>query len=118
MAEQVQGQFGYQRVQPIKTKPLGTDSYGAVYKAKCTEVPCAAIIMHQAAVQFTDPAMTVVRQEYSSLCAVRHPNIVQYLGWYQDPDSAANGVNGGGFDNSLERCPETTLLPCTSGSLL
>jgi len=25
MAEQVQGQFGYQRVQPIKTKPLGTD---------------------------------------------------------------------------------------------
>ena len=87
MAEQVQRQFGYQRVQPIKAKPLGTGSYGAVYKAKCTEVPCAAIIMHQAAVQFTDLAMTVVRQEYSSLCAVRHPNIVQYLGWYQDQDS-------------------------------
>ena len=91
MAEQVQGQFGYQTVQLIKTQPLGTGSYGAVYKAKCDDLPCAAKILHPTFFQFNDPgAMTVMRrfeQECTFLGAVRHPNIVQYLGSYRDPDT-------------------------------
>ena len=37
MAQQAQGQFGYQTVRLIKTEPLGTGSYGAVYNAKLPE---------------------------------------------------------------------------------
>ena len=91
MAQQAQGQFGYQAVQVIKTKQLGTGSYGAVYKAKCDDLPCAAKILHPTLFQSNDPgAMTVMRrfeQECSFLSAVRHPNIVQYLGSYQDPET-------------------------------
>ena len=91
MAEQVQGQFGYQSVQLVKNQPLGTGSYEAVYKAKCDELPCAAKILHPTLFQFSDPgAMTVMRrfeQECSFLSAIRHPNIVQYLGSYRDPDT-------------------------------
>ena len=91
MAQQVQGTFGYKTVQLIKTKQLGTGSYGAVYKAKCDDLPCAAKILHPTLFQFNDPeAMTVMRQfeqECNFLSAIRHPNIVQYLGSYQDPET-------------------------------
>ena len=89
MAQKVQGQFGYQTVQLIKTKPLGTGSYGAVYKAMCDDLPCAGKILHPTLFQFNDPGtmgvMKRFEQECSFLSAVRHPNIVQYLGVHQDP---------------------------------
>ena len=43
---QPQGQFGYQIVRIIKTTSLGVGSYGAVYRALCNELPCAAKILH------------------------------------------------------------------------
>ena len=86
-----QGQFGYEKVQLIKTKPLGTGSYGAVYMAMCDDLPCAGKILHPTLFQSNDPgAMTVMKrfqQECSFLSAIRHPNIVQYLGSYEDPES-------------------------------
>ena len=86
-----QGQFGYQKVQLIKTKPLGTGSYGAVYMAMCDDLPCAGKILHPTLFQSNDPgAMTVMKrfqQECSFLSAIRHPNIIQYLGSYEDPES-------------------------------
>ena len=91
MAQQVQGRFGYQTVQLIKTKPLGTGSYGAVYKAMCDGVSCAGKILHPTLFQFNDPgAVTIMRrfeQECSFLSSIRHPNIVQYLGSYRDPET-------------------------------
>ena len=91
MAQQVQGQFGYQKVQLIKTNPLGIGSYGAVYKAMCDHLPCAGKILHPTLFQFNEPgAMTLMRrfeQECSYLSAIRHPNIVQYLGLHQDPET-------------------------------
>ena len=91
MAQQVQGQFSYQNIQLIKAEQLGTGSYGAVYKARCDDLPCAGKILHPALFQSNDPrAMTVMRrfqQECSFLSVVRHPNIVQYLGSYQDPET-------------------------------
>ena len=86
-----QGQFEYQKVQLIKTEPLRTGSYGAVYIAICDDLPCAGKILHSTLFQSKDPgAMTVMKrfqQECSFLSAIRHPNIVQYLGSYEDPES-------------------------------
>ena len=52
---------------------------------------CAGKILHPTLFQFNDPgAMTLMRwfeQECSYLSAIRHPNVVQYLGLYQDPET-------------------------------
>ena len=91
MAQHIQGQFGYRNIQLAKTATLGTGSYGAVYKAMCDDLPCAGKILHPTLFQSNDPgAMTIMRrfqQECSFLSAIRHPNIVQYLGSYQDPET-------------------------------
>ena len=88
VAKQAQGQVRYQTVQLIKTEPLGTGSYGAVYKAMCDNLLCAGKILHPTLFQSSDPgAMTIIKQfqqECSVLSAIRHPSIVQYLGSYQD----------------------------------
>ena len=105
MAQQAQGNFGYQTVQLLKTAPLGTGSYGAVYKAKCDDLPCAGKILHPTLFQSNDPgAMTIMRrfqQECSFLSAIRHPNIVQYLGSYQDPETQLPVLLMELVDNSL-----------------
>ena len=63
MAEQAQGQFSYRTVQLIKTECLGRGSYGAVYKAMCDDLPCAAKILHSAFFQSNDPgAITIMRR--------------------------------------------------------
>ena len=115
MAQQVQGQFGYQTVQLIKTKPLGTGSYGAVYEAKCDDLPCAAKILHPTFFQFKDPgAMTVMRQfeqECNFLSAIRHPNIVQYLGSYRDPETQLPVLLMELMDESLTRFLERSQEP-------
>ena len=57
-----QEQFGYRNVQLIKTEPLGSGSYGAVYKAMCDDLPCAGKIIHPTLFQLNDPgAMTIMR---------------------------------------------------------
>ena len=88
MTKQAQGQVRYQAVQLLKTEPLGTGSYGAVYKAMCDDLPCAGKILHPTLFQFNDPgAMTIMKQfqqECNILSAIRHPNVVQYLGVYED----------------------------------
>ena len=93
MAQQPQPQyeFRYQRVQLLKTKSLGIGSYGAVYKAMCDDLPCAAKILHPALFQFTAPGGTSVMRKFEQECrllsAIKHPHIVQYLGMYRDPES-------------------------------
>ena len=102
VAQPTQGQFDtkfdgavkpleYQTVRLIKTEQLGIGSYGAVYKAMCDDLPCAGKILHSTLFQSNDPgAMTIMirfRQECSVLSALRHPNIVQYLGLYEDQET-------------------------------
>ena len=107
MAEQAQGQFSYRSVQLIKTEPLGTGSYGAVYKAMCDNLPCAGKILHPTLFQSNDPgAMTAMRrfqQECSFLSEIRHPNIVQYLGSYQDPETQLQVLLMELMDDNLTR---------------
>ena len=115
MAQQPQEQFGYRTVQLIKTERLGTGSYGAVYKAKCDNLLCAGKILHPTLFQSNDPgAMTIMRQfqqECSFLSAIRHPNIVQYLSSYQDPETQLPVLLMELVDNSLTRFLEQSREP-------
>ena len=83
--------FHYEKINLIKTESLGIGSYGAVCKAMCDDLPCAAKILHPALFPFTTPrTANVVRkfeQECHLLSAIKHPHIVQYLGMYHDPES-------------------------------
>ena len=93
MAQQPQTQyeFQYERVELFKTEELGVGSYGAVCKAMCDDLPCAAKILHRTLFQFTTPGAASVMRKFEQECrllsAIKHPHIVQYLGTYNDPES-------------------------------
>ena len=83
--------FRYQSFQIDKSQSLGHGSYGAVYKAKCDQLPCAAKVLHPTILDPMDPGadkiMERFRQECALLESIRHPNIVQYLAMAVDPES-------------------------------
>lgn len=98
MEETSKGQVGFKTVQLFKDQKLGVGSYGAVYKAKCDELVCAAKILHpnlfdiatQSLATATNEHKLLIRrfeQEYKFMSSLRHPNIVQYLGIDHDPDT-------------------------------
>ena len=90
--------IGFKSVQLFKDQALGSGSYGAVCKAKCDDLLCAAKILHP--ILFNAAAHLEVshkiehklpikrfEQECDFLNTIRHPNIVQYLCMHQDPDT-------------------------------
>ena len=85
--------FRYQSFQINKSQPLGHGSYGAVYKANCDQLPCAAKILHTTIVDPSnhDPGALKIMHRFCQECAllksIRHPNIVQYLAVTLDPES-------------------------------
>ena len=117
MAQQPQPQyeFRYQRVELLKTESLGIGSYGAVCKALCDDLPCAAKILHPALFQFTAPGSTSVMQKFEQEChllsAIKHPHIVQYLGTYHDPESRLPVLLMELMDESLTRLLERSCEP-------
>ena len=102
-----QGQFGYQIVRIIKTSSLGVGSYGAVYRALCDELPCAAKILHPTIFQTNDPGTRKIMERFEQECQflsdVRHPHIVQYLGVSRDPESGLPVLLMELMDSSLTR---------------
>ena len=90
MAEQ-QTQFAYHNIQLYKSESLGSGSYGGVCKAKCDGLLCAAKIMHPTLFDLHDPGtasyLRKFREECHLLSLARHPNVVQYLATYYDPDT-------------------------------
>ena len=117
MAQQPQPQyeFHYQRVELLKTESLGIGSYGAVCKAMCDDLPCAAKILHPTLFQFTAPGSTSVMQKFEQECrllsAIKHPHIVQYLGTYHDPESRLPVLLMELMDESLTRFLERSHEP-------
>ena len=109
---QLQYDFHYQNVELIKTESLGIGSYGAVCKAMCDDLPCAAKILHPALFQFTAPGTTSVMRKFEQECrllsAIKHPHIVQYLGTYRDPESRLPVLLMELMDESLTRFLERT----------
>ena len=69
--------FRYHQFHIDKSQPLGNGSYGAVYKAKCDQLPCAAKILHSAILDPLDPGAGKVMQRFEQECTflgnIRHP---------------------------------------------
>ena len=109
--------FRYQTFQIDKSQPLGHGSYGAVYKAKCDQLPCAAKVLHPTIVDPSnhDPGAVRIMDRFSQECAllesIRHPNIVQYLAMTFDPESRLPVLLMELLDESLtkmlERSPQS-----------
>ena len=90
--------FTFRNIQLLKDQSLGIGSYGAVCKAKCDDLICAAKILHPT---LFDPTaqheiaphrthrlpIRRFEQECEFMSAIRHPNIVQYLGTFRDTDT-------------------------------
>ena len=89
--------YQFKSVQLLKDQFLGIGSYGAVCKAKCDDLLCAAKIIHPTLFDLTalhqiapqrEHRLPIKRfeQECEFMSAIRHPNIVQYLGMFRDTD--------------------------------
>ena len=83
--------FTYHNIKLYKSESLGSGSYGGVCKAKCDGLLCAVKIMHPTLFDPRDPGSASYLRKFQEEChllsLVRHPNIVQYLGTYSDPDT-------------------------------
>ena len=112
---QLQGHFGHQIIQIIKTSSLGVGSYGAVYRALCDELPCAAKILHPTLFETNDPGTRKIMERFEQECqflsGVRHPHIVQYLGVSRDPESGLPVLLMELMDSSLTRFLEQSEEP-------
>ena len=84
-------EFSFHDIELYKSESLGSGSYGGVCKAKCDEVLCAAKIMHPTLFDMRDPGTASYLRKFQEECHLlslaRHPNVVQYLGTYTDPDT-------------------------------
>ena len=87
-----EGELQFSRVQVLKGDDceLGVGSYGAVYKAKCDDLLCAAKILHRTFFLTNDPGTRNILQKFQQECRflsrIRHPHIVQYLGIWRDSE--------------------------------
>ena len=109
-----------------KSETLGTGSFGAVCKAKCDELSCAAKLLYpvlfdlsptshkqgsnHSSKEHRQPVKRFER-ECQFLSHIRHPNIVQYLGTYRDPDTNAPVLIMELMDESLTYFLETAAEP-------
>ena len=109
-----------------KSETLGTGSFGAVCKAKCDELTCAAKLLYpvlfdlspvsikqdsnRSSKEHRQPLRRFER-ECQFLSHIKHPNIVQYLGTYRDPDTNAPVLIMELMDESLTYFLESAAEP-------
>ena len=124
MSERVSDQerFKFKTVRLLKEQSLGIGSYGAVYKAECDDLLCAAKIIHptlfdQTALHQIAPQrehrlpIRRFEQECEFMNAIRHPNIVQYLGMFQDTETRLPVLLMELMDDSLTHFLESSPQP-------
>ena len=79
----------FQNVEVLRDCKIGNGAYATVYQARCNgELLCAAKVLHWELLDLQwGPTHPQVRftKECEVLSALRHPNVVQYLGTWQDP---------------------------------
>ena len=114
--------IGFKTVQLLKDQTLGIGSYGKVCKAKCDDLLCAAKLIHETLFDPTAQQLIAPQREYrlpmrrfeqecEFLSTIRHPNIVQYLGIYQDPDTGLPALLMELMDDSLTHFLESSPQP-------
>ena len=112
----------FNTVQLFSDKILGIGSYGKVCIAQCDDLLCAAKILHPTLLDPTADKdelhvnkhrMPIRRfiKECQLLSTIRHPNIVQCLGVYQDPGSNLPVLLMELMDNNLTRYLENSPHP-------
>lgn len=97
MAQQASFEFSFSSVELFKTETIGSGAYGAVCKARCDKLQCAAKLLYNTLLDLQDQQslkshdhrtpLSRFKQECQFLSQVNHPNVVQYLGTYCDPDT-------------------------------
>ena len=122
MAHKREEEFQFRSIQLLKDQVLGIGSYGKVCKAECDGLLCAAKVIHETlfdptAQQLIAPhrehrlPMRRFEQECEFLSTIRHPNIIQYLGMYQDPDTHLPVLLMELMDDSLTHFLESSPQP-------
>ena len=122
MAQYQERKIGFRSVQLFKDQTLGIGSYGAVCKAKCDDLLCAAKILHPTLFDPTAQLQVSRKQEHrlpirrfeqecEFLSTMRHPNIVQYLCMHQDPDTGLPVLLMELMDDSLTHFLESSPQP-------
>ena len=84
LAEPQEDSLPFARVEIYKNEVLGRGAYGAVYRAKGDDLPCAAKLIHTVFFEYQDPGLEELVEKFKQECklfsTLVHPNIVQFLG--------------------------------------
>ena len=126
LSQQPANKTGFKVIQLLKNETLGVGSYGSVYKARCDDILCAAKIIHPTLVPLNTPNPISHHREhrlpikrFESECNflrdIKHPNIIQYLGMYQDPETGLPVLLMELMDESLTHFLENTTEPISYG---
>ena len=110
--QDILGRVGFHRVQLLKKNTLGIGSYGKVCLAKCDDLLCAAKLMHETLFDPTTQHLVGPEREHrlpirrfekecGYLNSIRHPNIVQCLCTFEDPDTGLPVLLMELMDNNL-----------------
>ena len=116
--------FTFTNVEIFRDQELGHGSYGAVYKAKCDSLPCAAKFIYPVLFASNVPQQAAPPQgkehrqpmrrfeaECRFLSQIKHPNIVQYLGVYREPETNVPVLLMELMDESLTHFLESSQNP-------
>jgi serine/threonine-protein kinase TNNI3K len=97
--------FHFKSIKILEDQPLGSGAYGSVYKAVCDHLPCAAKILHPMFRNTTDPGIKETvgkfRTECILLSSLQHPNVVQFLGEFNNPAKGQTALLMELMDESL-----------------
>ena len=122
MAERSGAVAGFKKIHLLKKQVLGIGSYGKVCRAKCDDLECAAKILHQTLFDPTahehvppqrEHRLPVERfeKECKYMSALKHPNIVQYLGLVRDHETGLKVLLMELMETSLTRFLESSTQP-------
>ena len=116
--------FTFTNVEIFRDQELGHGSYGAVYKAKCDSLPCAAKFIYPVLFASNVPQQAALPQgkehrqpmrRFEAECRffsqIKHPNIVQYLGVYREPETNVPVLLMELMDESLTHFLESSQNP-------
>ena len=126
MARRLESEYGFTftNIEIFRDQELGHGSYGAVYKAKCDSLPCAAKFIYPVLFASNVPQQAAPPQgkehrqpmrrfeaECRFLSQIKHPNIVQYLGVYREPETNVPVLLMELMDESLTHFLESSQNP-------